>query len=144
MMFTHKNLMTVCCAAVLAFGLAACGSSSDDDNVAVTTPMMDGDGDADAEQSPMEPTAAEQLANAQAAVADAQTTVGALPATSSPADRAAAYSSLATAQAALAEASGIPENEIALLTAEIARLQGVIEPGRERMPRPRPTALRPR
>ena len=29
-MFTHKNLMTVCCAAVLAFGLAACGSSSDD------------------------------------------------------------------------------------------------------------------
>ena len=30
MMFTHKNLMTVCCAAVLAFGLAACGSSSDD------------------------------------------------------------------------------------------------------------------
>ena len=36
-MFTHKNLMTVCCAAVLAFGLAACGSSSDDDNVPVTT-----------------------------------------------------------------------------------------------------------
>ena len=32
MMFTHKNLMTVCCAAVLAFGLAACGSSSDDDS----------------------------------------------------------------------------------------------------------------
>ena len=47
-MFTHKNLMTVCCAAVLAFGLAACGSSSDDDNVAVTTPMNGGDGDADA------------------------------------------------------------------------------------------------
>ena len=36
-MFTHKNLMTVCCAAVLAFGLAACGSSSsDDDKVPVT------------------------------------------------------------------------------------------------------------
>ena len=33
MMFTQKNLMTVCCAAVLTFGLAACGSSSDDDNV---------------------------------------------------------------------------------------------------------------
>ena len=31
MMFTHKNLMTVCCAAVLAFGLAACGSSSSSD-----------------------------------------------------------------------------------------------------------------
>ena len=31
-MFTYKNLMTVCCAAVLALGLAACGSSSDDDS----------------------------------------------------------------------------------------------------------------
>ena len=43
-MFTHKNLMTVCCAAVLAFGLAACGSSSssDDDKVATkkTTPVV--------------------------------------------------------------------------------------------------------
>ena len=39
-MSTHKNLMTVCCAAVLAFGLAACGSS-DDDNVPVT--MTDDD-----------------------------------------------------------------------------------------------------
>ena len=37
MMFTHKNLMTVCCAAVLAFGLAACGSSSSDDDKVVTT-----------------------------------------------------------------------------------------------------------
>ena len=46
MMFTHKSLMTVCCAAVLAFGLAACGSSSssDDDQVATTTkkPMVPG------------------------------------------------------------------------------------------------------
>ena len=38
MMFTHKNLMTVCCAAVLAFGLAACGSSSDDVKVMDTPP----------------------------------------------------------------------------------------------------------
>ena len=37
MMFTHKNLMTVCCAAVLAFGLAACGSSSDDNDMPVVT-----------------------------------------------------------------------------------------------------------
>ena len=29
-MFTYRNLMTVCAAAVLAFGLAACGSSDDD------------------------------------------------------------------------------------------------------------------
>ena len=31
MMFTHKNLMTVCCAAVLAFGLAACGGGGGGD-----------------------------------------------------------------------------------------------------------------
>ena len=49
-MSTQKNLMTVCCAAVLAFGLAACGSNGDDDEtVSVTTPTtpttptMDGD-----------------------------------------------------------------------------------------------------
>ena len=44
-MSTHKNLMTVCCAAVLAFGLAACGSSSDDNDMpAVTdTDMTDTD-----------------------------------------------------------------------------------------------------
>ena len=118
-MYIHRKLMTVCCAAVLALGLAACGSSSDDDGTPLTNTTTT--------ISPMEPTAAEQLANAQAAVADAQTKVVALTATSSPADRAAAYSSLAAAQAALAEASGIPENEIALLTAEIARLQGVID-----------------
>ena len=36
-MSIHRKLMTVCCAAVLALGLAACGSSSDDD-----TTMDDG------------------------------------------------------------------------------------------------------
>ena len=33
-MFTHKNLMTVCCAAVLAFGLAACGGGGGGDEMA--------------------------------------------------------------------------------------------------------------
>ena len=40
-MSTYKNLMTVCCAAVLALGLAACGSSSDNDQADTG---MDGDG----------------------------------------------------------------------------------------------------
>ena len=79
-MFTHKNLMTVCCAAVLALGLAACGGGGGDD--APVPGMADTGADgADMEpMEPMEPTAAEQLANAQAAVADAQTMVDALPA----------------------------------------------------------------
>ena len=37
-MFTYRNLMTVCCAAVLAFGLAACGS--DDKDTAMDEPTM--------------------------------------------------------------------------------------------------------
>ena len=52
-MFTHKNLMTVCCAAVLAFGLAACGSS-DDGMLAVTDStctVTDDTGDTDATPS---------------------------------------------------------------------------------------------
>ena len=40
-MFTHKNLMTVCCAAVLAFGLAACGGGGGGGDAPVTD--MDGD-----------------------------------------------------------------------------------------------------
>ena len=116
-MSIHRKLMTVCCAAVLALGLAACGSS--DDDTADTTPTTE-------MPEPM-PTPAEQLATAQAAVTQAQTAVAALTATSSPSDRAAAYAALAGAQSALAEASGIPENEITLLKAEIARLQGVID-----------------
>ena len=40
-MSTYKDLMTVCCAAVLALGLAACGSSSDNDQADTG---MDGDG----------------------------------------------------------------------------------------------------
>ena len=38
-MFTHKNLMTVCFAAVLMFGLAACSSNGSDDKMAGTPPM---------------------------------------------------------------------------------------------------------
>ena len=124
-MSIHRKLTTVCCAAVLALGLAACSSSSDDDTSLTDTPTTTMT--TPTTISPMEPTAAEQLANAQAAVDDAQTVVVALTAASSNSDRAAAYSSLAGAQSALAEASGIPENEIALLKTEIARLQGVID-----------------
>ena len=39
-MSTYRNLMTVCAAVVLAFGLAACGSS-DDDTAATDTPTVE-------------------------------------------------------------------------------------------------------
>ena len=43
MMFTQKNLMTVCCAAVLAFGLAACGGGGGGGDAPVTS-MINGNG----------------------------------------------------------------------------------------------------
>ena len=42
-MFTHKNLMTVCCAAVLALGLAACGGGGGDGMPAVVDNGDNGD-----------------------------------------------------------------------------------------------------
>ena len=115
-MFIHRKLTTTCCVAVLALGLVACGSSDDDTSMTDPTTI-----------EPMDSTAAEQLANAQAAVADAETMVAALDADSSHSDRAAAYAALAEAQSVLAVASEIPENEIALLRAKIARLEGDID-----------------
>ena len=111
-MSTHRKLMTVCCAAVLTLGLAACGSGDDDKADTPTTEMPD----------PM-PTAAEQLAAAQMAVAGGRTAVDALTAASSPSEIAAAHSALAAALAQLANASAIPENTITLLRQDIASLQ---------------------
>ena len=51
MMSIHRKLTTVCCAAVLALGLAACGSSSDDDRAMMPTMPVE----------PMEPMDPEDL-----------------------------------------------------------------------------------
>ena len=58
-MFTHKNLMTVCAAVVLAFGLAACGSS--DDDTAMDEPTV---------EEPTGPTLEQQLEAAKKALKD--------------------------------------------------------------------------
>ena len=113
-MSIHRKLTTVCCAAVLALGLAACGSSSDDD----PQTGMNGDG-----MEMPDPTPAEQLAAAQASVASAQTAVDALTGASTPAEIATANSMLAHALAQLATASSIPENQITLLRQKLAGLQ---------------------
>ena len=113
-MSIHRKLTTVCCAAVLALGLAACGSSSDDD----PQTGMNGDG-----MEMPDPTPAEQLAAAQASVASAQTAVDALTGASTPAEIATANSMLAHALAQLATASSIPENQITLLRQQLAGLQ---------------------
>ena len=53
MMSTQKILITACCAGVLALGLAACGSSSDDDGMpAMTTGNGNGNGNDDGTTMP--------------------------------------------------------------------------------------------
>ena len=128
-MSTHKNLMTVCCAAVLAFGLAACGSSGSDDEMAATTPaattpaatppMIDGDADAmDGDTK----TPAEQLMAAEDALTTAQGLVEMLTSSSTPEQAAEAYAALGAAQAALHAATNLPENRIAELQGQIDTL----------------------
>ena len=74
-MSIHRKLMTVCCAAVLAFGLAACGSS-DDDTAADDTPTVEeqaGPTQADLDAEKMRADEAEQdLADAAAAAKSAK------------------------------------------------------------------------
>ena len=67
MMSIHRNLTTVCCAAVLALGLAACGSSSDDDSamMPVEPPMEP------PEDPPEDPDQAKMRAEGLAAAIDA-------------------------------------------------------------------------
>ena len=104
-MSRYKSLMTVCCAAVLTLGLAACGGGSDSDQAAAPPVEM-----------PDPPTPMEQLTAAQDAVAAAQALVGAAI---TPAEIAAAYSALAAAQAQLSAAETIPANQIAILAARL-------------------------
>ena len=110
-MFTHKNLMTVCCAAVLAFGLAACGSSSDDDTMAAKTPTVTGGdtggdtgGMPDAcDAGPSQACVDARQAELEAIENDSDATVGALN---------AAQMALATAQTALSDANTADAEEM--------------------------------
>ena len=76
-MSTYKNLMTVCCAAVLALGLAACGSSSDDDK----DMGMNGDGDTTPMAPPAAPTPMPVSMNLELSDAEQAALRGVLPET---------------------------------------------------------------
>ena len=126
-MSKHRNLMTVCFAAVFALGLAACSSSNDDPPAA---DMTDTD-TTDMTDTPTEPTApeptpvltpAEQLTAAQGALVMAQGLVDALTSTSTAEEAAAAYAALGAAQVALHAATNLPANQIAALQAQINQL----------------------
>ena len=72
-MFRYKNLMTVCAAVVLAFGLAACGSSDDDtaadgDTPTVTDPAGPTQAELDAEKMRADEAEADLAAAERAAM----------------------------------------------------------------------------
>ncbi len=114
-MSIQKNLITLCSAAVLTLGLAACGGGSDSDQAAAPDRTPPPPTTAD----PL-PTADEQLTMAQDAVTAAETAVAAA---TTPAQISAAYAALAAAQVQLATAESIPENQIALLRDRIIQIQ---------------------
>jgi hypothetical protein len=112
-MSRYKSLMTVCCAAVLTLGLAACGGGSDSDQAAAPPVEM-----------PDPPTPMEQLEAAQGAVAAAQALVASA---TTPTEIAAAYNALAAAQAQLTAAESIPANQIAILAEQLRQLRMSLE-----------------
>ena len=118
MLFRLKQLMSrfhvVALALMFAVTVAGCGGGS-------STSTADMDGDGMAMPGPM-PTPAELLATAQEAVDTAQMAVDGFTATTTPADRAVAYSALAKAQAALAEAEGLPDNVLQGLRDQVTAL----------------------
>ena len=122
----YKNLLTVCCCAVLTFGLAACGGGSDSDSddgmdsPPPPQPTRAAVPPTAAEPTAAEPTAAEQLKMAQDAVAAAEAAVAAAM---TPAEISAAYDQLASAQTLLATAQSIPSNQIAALAAQLEQLR---------------------
>ena len=74
-MSKHRNLMTVCFAAVFALGLAACSSSNDDPPAADMTDMTDTSDMTDMTDTSTEPTAPEptEMEKAQTAAMEAAT-----------------------------------------------------------------------
>ena len=74
-MSKHRNLMTVCFAAVFALGLAACSSSNDDPPAADMTDTTDTTDTTDMTDTPTEPTALEptEMQKAQTAAMEAAT-----------------------------------------------------------------------
>ena len=139
----YKNLLTVCCCAVLTFGLAACGGGSDSDSddgmdsppppqptraaVPPTAAEPTAEEPTAEEPTAAEPTAEEQLMMAQDAVASAQMTVDGLPPTATPADIAVANAALAQAQAHLALVSLNPQVMLILTQRRLAHLETVAD-----------------
>ncbi len=113
-MSTHRNLMTVCFAAVFALGLAACSSSSDD-------PPMTGD-NGDGMQMP-DPAIAER-ATINSAITTARTAVAGLTDDASDTEINAAEMAVAAAKKAVMDAANVPDTEKAAFNTTVTTLEG--------------------
>lgn len=131
-MSIHRNLMTVCFAAVFALGLAACSSSSDDDPPEMAMPMPEPEpdpGPTDLQQTQMDAAAAAAAAGDAATAAaasasaaeDATANIATLQTGGTAADSAAGASeAAATAMAAYMDAKAASDAAAAATTSQAA------------------------
>ena len=112
-MSIHRNLMTVCFAAVFALGLAACSSSDDG-------PPMTGDDDDGME---MPDPAVAQRAAIKSAIGTADTAVGMVNDDASDATVSAAEAAIAAAKKAIADAANVPAEEKAANSGTVSAIE---------------------
>lgn len=127
-MSTYKNLMTVCCAAVLALGLAACGSSSSDDDQTGMTEMCP-DGQVGTPPNCMMPEPPGPTAESiKADAADAITDAAAAGMAAEQAEKdAIKYAGMLTAEAVKGDSAMAIANADKILAAEMAANQAVMD-----------------
>ena len=111
-MSIHRNLMTVCFAAVFALGLAACSSSSDD------PPATGGNG------TDMPDPAIAERAAINSAIMAARTAVAGLTDDASDPAINAAEMAVAAAKKAVMDAANVPDTEKAAFNTTVATLEG--------------------
>ena len=112
-MSIHRNLMTVCFAAVFALGLAACSSSDDG-------PPMTGD---DGDGMEMPDPAIAQRADIKMKIDMAQTAVNAVDNESTDAEVSAAEAAVMAAKMAIEAATAVPQNERSANTQAVSALE---------------------
>ena len=115
-MSRYRKFTTICCAAALAFGLAACGSSSDDDTADSTPPVVTPDPEPD-------PIDAERKAISDA-IAAAQVAAQMVTDAATDDQVAAADIAVAAAMNAIDDATLISAGEAATSKASLATIQG--------------------
>ena len=118
-MSTYKNLMTVCCAAVLALGLAACGGGGGDDTADTPTTT---------DPTPPPPPPGPTAESIKADAADAITAAAAAAMAAEQAEKdALKYAGMLTAESVKGDSAMAIMNAQMILDAEMAANQAVMD-----------------